>query len=270
MQIDDNTKELVTSIQTAGQRVSDEGLKCSCDEVLIHEHFMEVSVNGYVVTRLSCTADHLKELVIGRLYTEGIIAGTGDIVRLFICAKGNVAEVTLKEDITFKPYGGNEPTCCAGNRQFLAGEGSRKMSRLPEADIDQTAVFALAQHFKKDSGLHRITSGTHSCYLYMREGEIAGFEDISRHNALDKAVGHMLLTGAVPAGCMLYTTGRVPADMVQKTVMAGIPVLVSKSVPTDAAVEMAGEYGLQLICKAWPDSFTQMTGALTAYTAVAD
>ena len=82
------------------------------------------------------------------------------------------------------------------------------------------------------------------------------FEDISRHNALDKAVGHMLLTAADPAGCILYTTGRVPADMVQKAVMAGVPVLVSKSVPTDAAVELAEEYRLQLLCKAWPDSYT--------------
>ncbi len=54
---------------------------------------------------------------------------------------------------------------------------------------------------------------------------------------------------------MIYTTGRVSTDMVEKTVAAGIPVLVSKAVPTSKALELAKRYGLKLICKAWPDSF---------------
>ena len=52
---------------------------------------------------------------------------------------------------------------------------------------------------------------------------------------------------------MLFTSGRVPVDMVQKVISAGIPVLVSKSVPTAESVELAREYGLNLVCRAWPD-----------------
>ncbi len=80
-------------------------------------------------------------------------------------------------------------------------------------------------------------------------------EDIGRHNAMDKAIGYAVRERLDRAGCMLFTTGRVPVDMVRKSVAAGIPVLVSKSVPTGEAVEMAREYGLRLICRAWPDSF---------------
>ena len=53
----------------------------------------------------------------------------------------------------------------------------------------------------------------------------------------------------------MYTTGRVPTDMTRKVIASRIPVLVSKSVPTDAAVEMARRYNLTLICKAWPDRY---------------
>jgi FdhD protein len=59
-----------------------------------------------------------------------------------------------------------------------------------------------------------------------------------------------------PLKCMLFTTGRVPTDMVRKAVMAGVGGLVSKAVPTDAAVKMANMYNLNLVCRAWPDSFT--------------
>ena len=255
MTIEDHTKELAAITVKKAKIETPEGSEKTVEDTLIHEHFLEVSVNGYAAFRLSCTAEHLQELVIGRLYTEGLIASVNDIGRLFFCGKGNIAEVTLAENITFQPYQGTEPTCCAGNRQLLAGR-DQALQPLPSAVVDREAVFALAGYFQRDSKLHRSTSGTHSCYLYLPGSEITSFEDISRHNALDKAVGHMLHAGADPAGCMLYTTGRVPVDMVQKTVMSRVPVLVSKSVPTDEAVTLAAEYHLHLLCKAWPDSFT--------------
>lgn len=256
MTIEDHTKEPDTLLKAAGERFNPKGERSVCEDYLIHEHVMEVRVNGYLESRLSCTGDHLKELVIGRLSTSGLISGTEDIERLFICAKGNLAEVTLTEDISFEPYQGTEPTCCTGNRQFLSAAEKKEIKRLPGTGTELSVVFSLAERFREDSELHRKTGGTHSCYIYMAEGAIACFEDISRHNALDKAVGHMLLAGAEPSRCMLYTTGRVPADMVQKVLMARVPVLISKAVPTDAALELAKDNGLQLISRAWPDSYT--------------
>ena len=78
-------------------------------------------------------------------------------------------------------------------------------------------------------------------------------EDIGRHNAVDKAVGYAVLNDIPLSECMIFTSGRVPVDMVEKVIVAGIPVLVSKSVPTAESVELAEECNLKLICKAWPD-----------------
>lgn len=78
-------------------------------------------------------------------------------------------------------------------------------------------------------------------------------EDIGRHNALDKCIGYALLEQLDLSECILFTTGRVPTDMVQKVIAAGIPVLASKAVPTDQAIELAKKYHLNLICRAWPD-----------------
>lgn len=222
-------------------------------EEVVVEHFIEVSVNGIKAFTLSCTPEHLRELVVGRLCTERIIKTVDDIDRLFICGEGNIGEVVLKENVEFKPFSGAEPTCCTGNIQYI--DGSREVEVLPDVKIDPKTIFELAEKFYEDGKLHRSTNGTHSCYIRFEDESVAAFEDISRHNALDKAVGHMLVEKREAEKCILYTTGRVAVDMVKKTVAAGIPVLVSKSVPTTKALELAQGYGLKLICKAWPDSY---------------
>lgn len=101
--------------------------------------------------------------------------------------------------------------------------------------------------------MHRQTGGTHSCYLGVRDKYVCSMEDIGRHNALDKCIGYALLEQLELSECILFTTGRIPTDMVQKVIAAGIPVLASKAVPTDQAIELAKKYHLNLICRAWPD-----------------
>ena len=214
-----------------------DGAVCKMTDEIVVEHYIEVSVNGIKAFILSCTPEHLRELVVGRLFTECIINGVDDIERLFICGEGNIGEVILKDSV----------------KEYL--EGIRELSVLPEVNLDPKNVFELAERFSEDGRLHKSTSGTHSCYIRFEDGSIAGFEDIGRHNALDKAVGYMLLENKNPEKSILYTTGRVAADMVEKTIAAGVPVLVSKSVPTTKAVSLSKEYGLKLIVKAWPDSF---------------
>ena len=240
----------------SGRTVNADGTFLEEVSEVIVEHEMEVTINGVTAFILSCTPGDLTELVVGRLYTEGIISGVDDIVKLFICGKGQLAEVSLKGDMEFKPYSGAEPTCCTGNRQLI--DGGRKLKRLSDIQVKREVVFALANRFSEDSRLHKSTGGTHSCYIRFDDGSIEVFEDIGRHNALDKAVGYMLLNGYSAESSVLYTTGRVAADMVIKVVAAGIPALVSKAVPTTKAVALANEYGLKLICKAWPDSYCEL------------
>ena len=226
-----HAQNLKTTDTVTWQVICADGTQREKDEEVITEHFTEVSVNGMPAFRLSCTPEHLTELVVGRLYTEGIITAAEDIKSLFICGEGNIAEVVLNDNAEFKPYTGH---------------------------VDRKAVFELAGKFVEDGKLHRTTGGTHSCYIRFEDGTTEIFEDIGRHNALDKAVGHMLLEGKNPAGAMVFTTGRIAADMVEKTIAAGIPVLVSKAVPTTEAISMARKYGLKIICRAWPDSYCEL------------
>ena len=119
-----------------------------------------------------------------------------------------------------------------------------KIREIPAAWVD-----ALADAMGQGLPLYRATHAVHSCLL-LRAGKILyRCEDLGRHNALDKAVGCALTEGVPLAECMLFTSGRVPVDMVRKAIRAGVPALVSKSMPTVQSLELAEEYGLKLFIR---------------------
>ena len=107
--------------------------------------------------------------------------------------------------------------------------------------------------------LYRATRAVHSCFL-LRAGRILyQCEDLGRHNALDKAVGCALADGVPLGECVLYTSGRVPVDMVRKAIRAGVPALVSKTMPTVQSVELAEEYGLRLLIQKKNESHARIS-----------
>lgn len=224
---------------------------------VVSEHFMDLFINEKLVIKLVCTPANLVELVMGRMISEGYIADADDVESIYICNYGRKARVFLKKTMAFQQAEEYEPTCCTGNQVLLANPNSSLQKLDPSAAPlwKSDWIFGLAHEFKSGSLIHKATQGTHSCYLSVRGEVIFASEDIGRHNAMDKVIGYAVMHGINRNDCILYTTGRVPTDMVKKAVASRIPVLVSKAVPTDAAIEMARHYNLTLICKAWPDRY---------------
>lgn len=241
---------------------------------IVSEHAVELFINEQLVLKVVCTPSNLVELVMGRMISEGYITSADDVESIYVCSSGCQAKVFLKEEAGAAMHLTKAvmevPTCCTDNQIFLRNQNalntklqnSRQWDseevaqfRLPKAEWKSEWVFGLANEFANGSKIHRATKGTHCCYLSIRGEVVFASEDIGRHNAMDKAIGYAVMQGLKREECILYTTGRVPTDMVKKVVMSRIPVLVAKSVPTDAAIEMARAYNLTLICKAWPDRY---------------
>ncbi len=235
--------------------VTADGRRSREEAAVICEHILSVIVNEVRVFSLVCTKDRLKELVTGRLYTEGLIDKLSDIKIMRFCLQENEARVFLNHSIDWEEYEKAEPSCCTANKVYKAHAGRRRLETLTPVTWKPEWVFSLAERFSKGEELHKKTQGTHSCIL-LKEGDILfSCEDIGRHNAIDKVIGYGLTEDIPLEGCVVFTSGRVPVDMVEKVITAGIPVLVSKSVPTLQSVELAKEHGLTLICRAWPDRF---------------
>ncbi|WP_026834648.1 formate dehydrogenase accessory sulfurtransferase FdhD [Eubacterium xylanophilum] len=202
------------------------------DAFVAREHSILVRVNGEAKLNLTCSDNNLPELIAGRLFTDGFIANKDDILSLEIDEKHVIAEVKVQTNK--KP----EPTV------------------FPDIVLDNKVVFCLAKVFSYDLPIHSHTQGTHCCFLSDQSGNILfSCEDISRYNSIDKAIGYGVLQGLEMSDTILFTSGRVSELAVRKVLFAGIPVLISKAVPSDKAIELAGRYKLKLVCRAYPDKY---------------
>lgn len=227
------------------------------------EHTLDIVVNLRHVARLVCTRSELESLVTGFLYTERIIDSVGEIERLWLCRSGNTARVFLTKELQVRPAQRTDKSCCTKNVLLLDAAQARPLREIEDRSRWSSAdVFRLCARMRKEMPIHAKTDGTHCCFL-MRRGEIVfGCEDVGRHNALDKAIGYALRCALPLSECLLYTSGRVPLDMTEKAIAAGIPVLVSKATPTAQSVRLAARYGLTLICRAWEDRYEICEGTL--------
>lgn len=239
-------------------------------EPILVEHMMDVYVNERLTMKLVCIPEHLTELVLGRLFTEGIIHSASDVEQIYICEFGKRARVLLTKDRSAQvsdcgseDYVEPTPTCCTGNRvlndYFVDEQTPSPVTPIP---WKKQWVFDLADCFANGTPLHSQTWATHSCFLACDGKLLFQCEDIGRHNALDKAIGHALRHDIDLTKCIIYSSGRIPTDMALKAIRAGIPLLASKASPSAEAVAMAKEYHLTLICAARRDRMKLFAGEL--------
>ncbi|MBR3641344.1 MAG: formate dehydrogenase accessory sulfurtransferase FdhD [Oscillibacter sp.] len=244
--------ELLPVLRVDAEGERDGGALCAAAE-----HVTEVFVNGAQTMRLICSPTQLPELVLGRLLTEGLISCADDVEHLSVCEYGTRVSVLLRESAPqMRAASETVPTCCTDNRVFFSG-GDEPRPVKPLA-WKKEWIFALARELANAPPIYRKTHSVHGALL-MRNGELLyRCEDLGRHNAADKAIGCALRDGVPLEECILFSTGRLPTDMVRKVIRAGIPVLASKASATDAAAELAERFGVTLLLMAREDSFLRL------------
>ena len=122
-------------------------------------------------------------------------------------------------------------------------------------------LHALTKQINTTPSLYLEAGAIHGCVLCEKDRALVYVEDVGRHNAVDKIAGWMAVNKAEPDTKIFYTTGRLTSEMVIKTVMMGIPILVSRSGFTAWGVELARQAGLTLIGRARGKRFVVLAGA---------
>ena len=210
---------------------------------VVEETPFSVTVNGRHALTAMTSPTLLREFVVGYLYTERIVSGLEDIESIRI--EGNSASVLTKNPFAILTSHKTVLSGCGGSTSFLdAGRLPKIKSNL----ILSPEVIRTATKETLDSDLHRITGGIHLVGLFDADGQaIRIAEDIGRHNALDRVVGHGLLEGVDFSRTFAVCSGRISSEMVRKCLVTNIPVIVSRGATTTAAVEAAEVGGLTIV-----------------------
>lgn len=248
-----NDPEEYARLQSGGKSVTGEakavqifadGTRKNITRGILKEQVLQFWVNGTWRSEMTGTGQHLEELVLGHLLTEGLIHGAEDVVSLSFRKEDTEVHVRVQEHMQ---KGSASEDC---SQEVQAPEETEKacFGWKPEW------IWKLADAYEKGLELREKTRSTHLAFL-MKEGEILfACEDIGRHNAVDKAIGYALKKGIDLRQSVLFTSGRMPSDMVEKAAAAGVPMLVSGKLPTEEGIALAKKAGVILIGNARHDN----------------
>lgn len=219
-------------------------------DLVIVEHHLNAYINDQLAFKLVCTPEKLDALVLGFLLSEGYIENPGEVEFIYVCESGERVKVQLNKPLALPEINhdtASNSISCGNNRKIRQAADGKSLIPLGIHDWSPETVLTLANACNHNAGLFAETGGTHCCALSIG-GELAFIcEDIGRHNAVDKAIGQALLAEKNLAEAILFTTGRIPGDMVIKAIRSRIPVLASHSAPTDEAILLARHFNLTLI-----------------------
>lgn len=205
------------------------------DEVVV-EGSVLLEVNHQHYKTMICTPLEIKELAVGFLFADGVIKTIDDIETIEMFS-GNQIAILLKE---------KEAT----NRVFSVATtpvATAPMTIESEVTFSVREIIERMEEFTAKSKLFLETGGVHSAAICDHRGMQFFAEDIGRHNAVDKVIGKALLDRIDLGQTMVMTSGRIASDLAMKAVKARIPIVVSRSAPTDLAIQLAKASKLTLV-----------------------
>jgi len=212
-----------------------------------------------------------RDLVLGLLYTEGLIRSLSEVSDLVFHPAGDrpeTAEVVLEPAIDLTAIEGRllAASSACGMCGRLAVDGldvlARRATAAPPLLIPPAVILSLAAALRDRQAVFAETGGLHAAGLFDAEGALRVIrEDVGRHNAVDKVVGVALEQGWLPAtSLLLAVSGRVAFEIVQKAVMAGVSTIVAVGAPSSLAVDAARAAGATLIGFAREGRFNVYSG----------
>lgn len=239
------------------------------EEHLTVEEPLEIRIDGRSLAVIMRTPGHDFELTCGFLFSEGIIASHNDILSIedAVDADGlplaNVVDIALRASSPNQTGASSAAGTPAFQRHFavsascgLCGKNSIAdlLCNVPPLPADDTHIspatlYTLTGRLRQQQDVFTHTGGLHAAGLFTTGGELLLLrEDVGRHNAVDKLIGHGLLHDTLPYNQhILLVSGRTSFEIIQKALLARIPCIAAISAPSSLAVELADTSGITLI-----------------------
>jgi FdhD protein len=221
------------------------------------------------------TPGHEFELALGFMLAEGLISGRQDVLDVSYCPdpdeiqQFNIVNVTLAPTAAFDPtmlqrnfYATSSCGVCGkASLEALRTFGAATVGISPK--ITPAIIQQLPERLRATQAVFQRTGGLHASGLFTPDGELITMrEDVGRHNALDKVVGHHVMEGDLPLSQhIIVVSGRASWELMQKALAAGIAAVVAVGAPSSLAVDLAQEFGQTLVGFTKPDRFNVYAGA---------
>ena len=256
---------------TPVERVTKEG-KQNTEDLVTKELPLTIILNNRELATLLCSPLDLRYLAIGFILSAGLLRSKDEVEKIAVDDQKGVVRVETGEDKG--PAGrlpGKQLITSGGGRAIWGGyyptdvPGQKKVTS--RFSVPAVQVLALVRQFQRKSQIFKATGGVHSAALCDRQDILVFSEDIGRHNAIDKILGRCILESLPTANRIMLTSGRVSSEIVLKVARMDIPILVSRSAPTDLGVRLASDLGLTLVGFARGDKMKVYTkgGRIVAY-----
>lgn len=200
------------------------------------------------------------ELAAGFLFTEGLLQSPDQVVGIRHCGRGDALTNTVRVDV--RPgvsveldrlqrnfYTTSSCGVCGKTSLEALATGARRLDSPGVPRVAASIIGALPARLRERQRTFEATGGLHAAALFDPSGHLLELrEDVGRHNAVDKLIGARFLAGALPArDALLFLSGRASFELLQKAVMARIPVICAVGAPSSLAVEAAEEFGVTLL-----------------------
>ena len=225
--------------------------KREIDDVVASDEAVCVFINDEFYRTMIATPGMTRELVLGHLFTEGVIGSMDDVAELEVLLLK--VHVELRGEVDFERLNMSKVdliTTACGSLSTPVNPGQlESLGVSSEVKVEAEVIWRMVRELNLRGEKYKETGGTHSAMLCKVDGEVVAFaEDVGRHNAVDKVIGAALLEGVDFEECALVSSGRQSSEMVLKAARSGVPVVASVAAPLSSGIQVARVTGITLVC----------------------
>jgi FdhD protein len=223
------------------------------EDFVVREVPVTVHLNGKEFVTLVCSPVELKELAVGFLYSEGVLRQQESLKSIVINEEEGLIWVETAgepapRETLLKRFVTSTSTSGRVRASFYSAKNTGGIPRIDSGlRVTTQEILGLASRLEQLSGVFKITGGTHSAALCTHDSVVYFYEDIGRHNAVDKMFGRCFLDGVTFDDKFLVFSGRISSEILIKVAKMGMPMIVSRSAPTELAISMAEHLNITVV-----------------------
>ncbi len=243
------------------------GLDAAGNEIsipVVREAPLTIFLNGQEIVTAMTLGDQPEALAVGFLRNQNMLLADDELTDIDYDDELDVVVVRTARPTDYEEKLQKKirtSGCAQGTVYGDIMDEFEKINLTSKMRVKASELYALSAAINAIPSLYLKAGAIHGCALASGADPLIYVEDIGRHNAIDKIAGHLFLNNLSAEDKIFYTTGRLTTEMVLKTVMMGVSILVSRSGFTEAGVTLARQAGLTLIGRMRGSRFTVLSGS---------